>query len=110
MNYRALFENNPVYCDPTGLLDKEEFYIYLLWMNGINQPDSSELLDLPLGSLKLKQCDMFNLLKTKLALRFDIDNRALIIASFDYGILTKENCKLPKEVTEWIIKNKLVKP
>src|SRR4051812_39832274 len=106
MNYRVLFDNNSNYYDPTGLLEKEEFNIYLLWVHGINQPDSSELLRIPLGTLKPMQCEIFARLRMKLALRFNIDNRALIPASYSHSIINNENSVLPKEVTDWIIKNK----
>jgi len=78
-------------------------------VHGINKPDSSELLEIPLGTLKLMQCDIFSVLKTKLSLRFDVDHRALILASREGGILTPENSKLPKEVMDWIVKNKAMK-
>jgi hypothetical protein len=106
VNYRALFYNNPIYRDPKGILTREQLYIFIIWLNGLDLFSTAFLLKIPLGTVKSRQHDVFDILRTELTLNIEIDNRALIEEARDYGILTEENHKLPKEVIEWRARTK----
>jgi DNA-binding NarL/FixJ family response regulator len=106
INYRAFFTNNLVYRDPQGILTREQLYIFVLWLNGLDQLSIATLLNIPIGTIKMRQTEIFSLLRLKLSLQLNIDNRALIEAARDYGILTEENHKLPKEIAVWMVEEK----
>jgi DNA-binding NarL/FixJ family response regulator len=101
INYRAFFDANPVYRDPKGILTREQLYIFVLWLNGLDQFAIALLLNIPIGTIKMRQTEIFSLLRLKLSLQLSIDNRALIEAARDFGILTEENHKLPPEIILW---------
>jgi hypothetical protein len=105
INYRALFDDNPVYRDPTSLLTREQFYILLLWEHGLKTKSIGIILDMPEGTVKSREGDMFSILHAEFGINYNLDYRVLIPKCYEAGILTDKNNVLPHEVWEWIAEN-----
>jgi hypothetical protein len=83
--------------DPTGLLNKEQFKLWRLWVHGVRQKKFCVETGLCATNVKEELKEIFLLLETKFNCRDERNKRKLIIPACRHGIFTEHNDTLPQD-------------